>query len=432
MNKTLPALLACLLSLPVPVILAVENWDDHDRSGRYTARDFAYNYLNSCDPNAILFTNGDNDTFPLWYAQEVEGIRTDVRVVNLSYLGADWYINQLEHHYYDSPEIPLTLTQEKYRQGSRDIAYIVDRVNRPVPVLEAMKFLASDQPKTKQIPNYQGEVDHIPAKTLIIPADSAAIARSGYVPEELMKYFSDVSITLDNRYLVKNHIMVLDILANNNWNRPVYYAITVSSDNYLNLGSHFIVEGLTYKVAPVNVPSDQMGQHGKVDTRKMFDNLVNKFKWGGIENDIYLNENNRRMLTNFRNSFSRLALNLIEEGKNDSARVALDKAIELMPNEKVKFGIFTLPVIEGYYKLGDFEKGNRVAKQLSGVVIDDLEYYMSVPGKYSKGIEYEMRLNTYLSQQLTSLAGRYGQNDILTELESFMQEKQLNPFPVMQ
>ncbi|NJM16699.1 MAG: hypothetical protein HC896_16220 [Bacteroidales bacterium] len=233
--QKLAAPLVTFACLTIPGIMAAENWDDHDRSGRYTARDFAANYLNSCAKNGIIFTNGDNDTFPLWYAQEVEGIRTDVRVVNLSYLGASWYIEQLERDAYDAPRVDLIHTPDKYRQGNRDVIYVIDRLQRPVNLKEAIEFVASDKPETKKLPNYNESIEHLPTKSFFIPHDSAQIIESGFVREGLAKYLAPVEFTINSNYLTKNHLIVLDMLAQNQWKRPVYYAITVSSEKLFGL-----------------------------------------------------------------------------------------------------------------------------------------------------------------------------------------------------
>jgi hypothetical protein len=325
------AILATLISLvAVPTVMVKENWDDHDRSGRYTARDFAYNYLNSCAENAILFTNGDNDTFPLWYAQEVEGIRTDVRVMNLSYLGADWYIEQMQRKAYQSDPVPFSLNRDQYRTGSRDIVYVLDRIKDYSSLREVIDFVASDDPRTKQLPEITEKIDFIPTRRFYVPVDSMKVIQNGTVtPANAGKVRSNMQWELEpsRNYITKNHLMVLDLMATNNWERPVYYAITVSEDNYLNLDSHFQMEGLAYRVVPYASEGDMFGRGG-MNTNAMFENMVNKFRWGGVnEPGVYLDENVSRMLANFRSSFARLALHLIAENKPDSARKALDRCL---------------------------------------------------------------------------------------------------------
>ena len=365
-------LLATLLSLfLVPGIMAAENWDDHDRSGRYTARDFAYNYLNSCAPNAILFTNGDNDTFPLWYAQEVEGIRTDVRVVNLSYLGADWYIEQMQRKAYESDPLPFSLDIDKYIQGTRDVIYLIERFNKPIELKEAMDFLASEDPRTKSMPNYRERIDYLPAKKFYLPVDSQRIVETETVSSAFYNNIEkSIDFTINRNLITKSDMMVLDLLATANWERPIYFAITVARENYLNLENYFQIHGLAYRVVPVKSVTEA-GQIGSIDTDIMYNNMINVFKWGGIEEneDIYLDENNLRMLTNFRNNFARLADDLIAKGKTDSARVVLDRCTELMPNEKVPYNYFNLPIAETYYRLNEIEKGNEMYRTLADITL---------------------------------------------------------------
>jgi hypothetical protein len=353
MPRSSGAILATLISLvAVPALLAKENWNDHDRSGRYAALDFAYNYLNSCDENAILFTNGDNDTFPLWYAQEVEGIRTDVRVVNLSYLGADWYIEQMQRKAYGSDPVPFSLTPDKYRSGKRDIVYILDRIKGYSDLRQVIDFVASDDPRTKQLPDITQQIDFIPTRRFTVPVDTAKVLRNGTVPKTMASRLQPElrwELGPERTYITKNHLMVLDLLATNNWERPLYYAITVSDDNYLNLDSFFQMEGLAYRIVPFASQGDMFGRGG-MNTDAMFDNMVNKFRWGGVENpDLYLDENVIRMLGNFRSSFARLALQLIREDKRDLARMALDKCLEVIPEKVVPFNVYNLLLV-GYYR----------------------------------------------------------------------------------
>jgi len=418
---------ATLISLiAVPSLMAKENWDDHDRSGRYVARDFAYNYLNSCQKNAILFTNGDNDTFPLWYAQEVEGIRTDVRVMNLSYLGADWYIRQMQRKTYESEPVPFSLTPDQYRTGTRDIVYIVDRIPGYSDLKEVMDFVGSDDPRTKQLPEYTTDkIDFIPSRKFMIKVDSTEVVKNGTVsPENASRVSSQMRWELEpNRsYITKNHLMILDLLANNNWERPIYYAITVSQDNYLNLDNYFQMEGLAYRIVPFASTGDMFGSGG-VNSEIMYDNMVNKFKWGGVgDPNVYLDENILRMLGNFRSTFARLAIQLINENKPDSARKALDKCMEVIPDRVVPFNVYNILLIEAYYKLGDVEKANNMAALLKKNIYQDMDYFISLGKKYNSYLMYEKRVAFYSVTELARLGGTYNQPELKKEMDQKMQE----------
>ena len=429
MRKIIPALPSALLAsilavAAVPVIMATENWDDHNRSGRYMARDFAYNYLNSCAPNAILFTNGDNDTFPLWYAQEVEGIRTDVRVVNLSYLGADWYIEQMQRRAYESAPLPISMTKDKYISGNRDITYVVDRFTDYINLKDLIDWVASDDSRTKSLPNVDEKIDYIPARKFILPVDSAKVLTNGTVrPDMADKMVREIrwELSPSKRYLVKNHLMILDMLATNNWERPVYYAITVSDDNYLNLEKYFQIHGLAFRIVPIESEGNMYGRGG-TDTKIMYEKFIHTFKWGGIENPgVYIDENVNGMLTNFRNNFGRLALELIKENKRDSAKIVLDKCIQILPDTVLPYNIFNLSIIDGYMRLGDTIQANSIRSTVLENVYEDLEYYASLGKNYDSYLMYEKQVAFYVLDEIRRQAYMYNQKELLAEMEEKMQ-----------
>ncbi len=414
------ATLACLML--VPVILAKENWDDHDRSDRYTTRDFAYNYLASCAPNSILFTNGDNDTFPLWYLQEVEGVRTDVRVVNLSYLGADWYIQQVSRKAYDSDGVPFAMTLDQYRTGKRDFVYLVNRIDDYVDLGEAMAFLRSEDPRTKSLGNNRDRIDYIPASKFIIPIDSSHIIETGTVRPELAELIEPaIRWEISSSSIRKNEMMVLDLLDNNNWERPVYYAVTVSRDLYMNLQDYFQLQGLAYRVVPIKHTSVQ-GQLGSVDIDILFDNMVNKFRWGGISDpSVYLDENIKRMLINFRNNFGRLASECLVQGDTVKAKVALDRCMEVIPREAAPFDYFMIPIIEAYYRLGETELANSFLSELSDITEEDLRYFISFDRKHNASLDYDKQIRIHTMQELVRLSSQNGQTELSNKQEETFQ-----------
>jgi len=399
----------------VPGILALENWDDHDRSDRFTARDFGANYLYSCAPNAILFTNGDNDTFPLWYAQEVEGIRTDVRVVNLSYLGADWYADQMKRKAYESEPVPFSLEKDQYIQGTRDIVLVQDRIKDHYDLKELMDFVANDDSRTKMRSPYgrNDMVDFLPTNKFSLSIDSLDVISKKAVPEwSADKIVPEMKWQYNDDIIYKNHLLFLDLMASNNWERPVYIAITVPREHYMGLENYFQVEGMAYRIVPIETgPSDL--SLGRIETRIMYDNMMGKFKWGNVTDpDVYLNENNRRMLSNLRNSFGRLGLALIEEGKLDSARVVLDKCMEIVPNERVPFNFWAVALADAYYKLGDTEKANRIVEQISLIFEEELTYYFSVRRKFRLRLLSDIQLALHVYQEMVRLTGEFDQTDL--------------------
>lgn len=405
----------CLIA--APVVMAKDGWDDHSRAGRYSARDFAMNYLNSCEPNAILFTNGDNDTFPLWYAQDVEGIRTDVRVVNLSLLNTDWYIDQMKMKAYDSEPLPISFTTDQYRQGTRDYLPVDEVTDKAVDIREVMKIVASESPNAKK--SYgDRSINFMPAKKLIIPVDSAQVVSSGYVPKDAAgQVVKQVEWTIDKKYILKNDMIILDILANNNWKRPVYFAVTVGSDNYLGLSDYFQLDGMTYKIVPIKT-TNETGAIGRVNTATMYDNVINKFKWGGMkDNSLYMDPETIRLTTGLRLNMARLASALVVENKKDSAVKVLDYCIQEMPDETIPYNFLMIAVAEAYYKAGATEKGNDVLTRLSDIYEHELKYYFSLQPRFVRLVQDDIEQATTVMQRSLSLAMVYDQEELADKIE---------------
>ena len=409
----------CLLA--VPVLMANQNWDDHDRSKRYTARDFAKNYLNSCAPNAILFTNGDNDTFPLWYVQDVEGFRTDVRVVNLSLLNTDWYIEQMRRKAWDSDGIPQMLPDHKIRQNTNDYVYVYDRgIEGHTDVDEIIKFVADDSPKSKITGNNNKQIDYLPTKKFKISVDKEVVLANGTVSKDKAdRVLDNVEWSIEANGIYKKDLIILDILAANDWKRPIYFAITTGDDAYLGLTDYFQIEGLAYRLVPYKAQSFD-GQTGEVNTEVMYENLMTEFEWGGMnKSEIYMDENNRRMCMNFRNNFARLAGDYIRQGKKEKALEVLDKCLEVIPHKNVPYNQFMVSIAEHYYRLEAYDKANEIVKILLDIYEDDLNYYMSLKGKHRKFVEREEGFTKYILGQLVMLTrDRYpasGLNDVMKE-----------------
>ena len=406
LNSSVIASLLCLLM--VPTLMAKENWDDHDRSGRYTAKEVATNYLNSCAPNAIIFTNGDNDTFPLWYAQEVEGIRTDIRVVNLSLFNTDWYIDQMKRAAYDAAPIPSSLTENQYKQGTRDYVMIRDNNNGYVEVNKVVKFIISDKDKHKLITRNGEKVNYCPTNKLKISINKDDIISKGVVPESYReRIVGEIKWELKGNGISKNEMMFLDILANFNWERPIYFAITVGSGNFMGLEKYFQLEGLAYRFVPYIAKSND-GQTGEIATDIMYDNLINKFRWGNMQDpSIYLDETNMRMTMNFRNNFSRLSDALIKKEEFEKAEVVLDKCIEIMPHEAIPYNYFNLPLAEGYYRIGKTEKAREVINILTNTYFDELDYYNSIDEKFLSKVQRDYQIANQIISNMYSLTTKY-------------------------
>ncbi len=420
------AIIATLLCLVlVPYVMAKEEWDDHDRSGRYTCRDFAANYLNSCAPNAILFTNGDNDTFPLWYDQEVEGIRTDVRVVNLSLLNTDWYIDQMKRKAYDSESVPFSMTKNQYRQGTRDIVYIQENPNVKgyVNLRELIDFVASDNQATK-LATYSGrDINYFPTKNFRIPVDSATVVENGTVSKkEINNIVPAIEWKFKRNYVQKNHLMVLDLLATNNWKRPVYFAITTGGDSYIGLEDYFQLQGLAYRLVPVETKNID-GQTGSINTKVMYDNLMNKFKWGNIQDPhVYLNQDNMRMIMNLRNNFARLANALIIQGKKDSAIAVCDRCIKVMPEKTIPYDYFVLPISETYYKAGKIDKANKITEKLIYKYEQELRYYSLFENEDAEKVKDEVQRALSVIYRINRVTTKYKQDTLIKKSDEILQK----------
>ncbi|MBN1252775.1 MAG: DUF2723 domain-containing protein [Bacteroidales bacterium] len=423
------AIIAATISLLlVPGVLLSENWADHDRSGRYTARDLAKNYLNSCAPNSILFTYGDNDTFPLWYVQEVEGYRTDVRVVNLSLLGTDWYINQMRQRAYKSAPVPFSFSPEKYVQGTRDILPVLDKINKAVLLKDVMNFVASDDPQTR-VQAGDGEfLDFIPVKSVVIPVDSLKVLRNGFILEkDTAKLLKEINFSITKNYVSKSDMMVLDLLANFNWDVNIYFASSVGDDNYFNLQDYFQLEGFAYKLVPFKTKNEN-GDIGNINTDILYENLMKKFVWGRMNEDDVLIENyNKRVLSimKVREVFVRLANALYNENKKNKAIEVLDKIVELTPHKQVPYDYFMVPVAESYYNLGEIEKANKIVEKLAYIYKNDLNYYLNLDENIISSVNYEIRISMSVMQELVNLTELYKQDDlnkaINTDFESLFQ-----------
>jgi tetratricopeptide (TPR) repeat protein len=411
--------LASVLCLAAPGIMAAEGWDDHDRSDRYAARDIAVNYLETCAPNAILFTNGDNDTFPLWYAQEVEGVRTDIRVVNLSLFNTNWYIDQLRRKAYEADLLPFRFTEDALLGEKRLQIPIYDRkIPGYVELDEVLDFVAKDD-KQFMLQTRVGDFNYIPTANVKLTIDSAQVVKTGTVrPEQADRIVKEMQWKLKGSSITRNHLMVLDIIAQTNWERPIYFAVTVGGDNYLGLQKYFQIEGLAYRLVPIE-SNNRDGQTGEVNTEAMYENMVNKFQWGNMDKpEVYHGTETVRMSLNYRSMFARLANALIAEGDSTRALKTLDRCMEAIPNESILMNFSGAGLAEGYYKLGELEKANQIARQLMDVYSQEMEYYLSLDRNQVKRLGNEPDIAMSVLQKLLILARVHKQDELLDELEA--------------
>lgn len=413
--------------LLVPVIMGAQNWDDHDRSNRYTCRDFGANYLKTGKPDAVIFTNGDNDTFPLWYNQEVEGVRTDMRVCNLSYLQTDWYIDQMKSKAYNSDPLPISFTHDQYVQGKRDVVYLLDdpRVKGgEVELNQALDFVKDDDPRTKLA--QADNAAYIPAKKLYLLVDKDAVIKNHAVePEDYDKIVDTLKIDLSNKhYITKDELMVLDMIAHNNWKRPLYFAITVGRDKYVNLQDYFQLEGMGYRLVPIKTKTDGLDV-GRVDTKDMYVNMMDKFKWGNMNDPkVYIDENNARMMMNIQSTFDRLAEALVAEGQKEKAIKVLDRCNELIPNSVVPYGYFAMTMADTYFKAGNAEKGKQMINTILSNLEGDLNFYFQLNSVMRNSVDDDIQRDLYFLREMTMICTRNNQ----TELQKVVSDKFNNYF----
>jgi len=402
--KLAPVLSASVVSLAclfVPIQMASQTWDDHDRSGRYTCRDFGQNYLMSLQQKGypIIFTNGDNDTFPLWYDQEVEGIRTDSRVCNLSYLQTDWYIDQMKRPAYTSPSVPISWPRLDYVSGTNEYVPVQPEFKQQIKDFykqnpAAAKAQFGDDPfELKNILKYwvrskDPQTHVIPTDTIYMKIDKEAVRKSGMmlpgdsIPDRMV-------ISLQGKQaLYKGDLMMLEMIANCNWTRPLYVAITVGSENFMNLGDNFVQEGLANRITPFNTQgnSDQTGINMRdFDTEKTYDVMMNRFKWGGLNvPGLYIDETVMRMCYTHRREMANLALHLIAKGEKEKALKVLQKLEKVLPtyNVPVSYMSGSGDMAQAYAMLGQKAKARQLYDALWKISMQYANYYMSLPPRY--------------------------------------------------
>ena len=377
---------ACLLASPI--LMATQNWDDHDRSNKYTALAMAKNYLNSCEPNAILFTIGDNDTFPLWYAQEIEGIRTDVKIVNTSLFMTDWYIDQQKNKTYESDGLPISFKHEEYVGDKLDYTVHIPKTEARWELKSLIDFIKNPQ-STVNLENGQ-TVHFYPTNKIRIPIDKNTIIKNKVVnPKYNDSIVPYIDLTIKGRAMYKNRLMMLDVIANNNWKRPVYFTGgSFGDDDYLWMKDYLQLDGLVYKLVPVktkNSPESPLDM-GQIDSEKMY-NIINKWEWGnGERTDIYHDPETRKNSISYRTNMARLMQQLIYEEKNQEAEKIIDLALTKMPMDYYGYYTMVEPFASGYYQIGKKEKARELLDRLVNKYKQSLTYYSGIQSSIQNGI----------------------------------------------
>lgn len=413
------AIAATVVALIVPVVMAHAEWDDHDRSGRYTARDLAIDYLESCPPNAILFTDGDCDTFPLWYAQEVEGIRTDVRVCNLELLGMAWYVDQMNRKAYQSDRLPFSLTHDQYREGTRDYLFIAPNANpaykqdRYYDLKGIIDFIKSNNPNDMVDPGNGREQNYFPTANFSLKVDKEEVLKSGTVPASMAdSIVPEINWKISGTALERNRIMVLDAIAHNDWKRPICFTTTLPTENYLGLEKYLQTDGLVYQLTPILNNSSNSIEGRRIATDIMYDNIMHKFRWGNMESGVYLDDNIRRMATDLRIQSGFLALQLDRENKKDSALKVLNLVTDSIPDKNSPYDYIETIIVQGYYGAGAYDKANKLSQKLFDTFKNWIEYYKTLAPENQKYYANDIQTALQILENLTYLAHDNGQKDL--------------------
>ena len=417
-NPTAIAAVVALLCVLVPIQMASQTWDDHDRSGRYTCRDFGQNYLMTLQDkgNPIIFTNGDNDTFPLWYNQETEGVRTDARVCNLSYVNTDWYIDQMKRPAYNSPSLPITWPRLDFCSGTNEYVRVQPELKEQVLQFykenpeEAKQQFGDDPFEVRNIMKYwvrskNADMHVIPTDTLYLDIDKEAVKRSGMmmasdtIPDRMVISLKGKSA------LYKGELMMLEIVSQANWTRPVYVATTVGSDNYLNLGDNFVREGLANRITPftTNAPGAK-----NFDTEKTYNNVMNRYKWGGLEKKgLYIDETVMRMCYTHRHLMADLALQLIAEGKTDKALNVLRKSEKVLPSYNVPNTYLSgaADLAKAYALLGKKNDAQRIIDQVWKDSKQYAQWYVGLEGNLFTMSQNDVLKYIYIMQATADVEG---------------------------
>lgn len=419
--------ITALCTLLVPGIMAKEGWNDHNRSGKTACRDFAVNYLESCAPNSVAVTFGDNDTFPLWFAQDVEGVRTDVRVLNYLLAASDWNVHQMMKKAYSSEPLKLTLKYDQYSKGVNDAILVYDQGDSSrFELKDVINFIASDNPKAKVELTDGSMAGFIPTHRLKMTVDKQAVIKNNIVPaDRINDIVPVVEWNLKASYITKNELLLLDYLANNAWSRPLYVASLNSMSNILNIDKYFHLEGTMYRFMPV-LPKKSMEAIGGVNTDRTWEIMMKKARFGNLyKPSVTVDRESFRNIYYQRASFTRLAYALLAEGRRDSAVQAADRCQQMFPPAKCGYDYFQMQMLEIYFRGGAIDKGIALSKQLTYIYKQNINYYLST-GSCLEYWQDELGKDLNILQRIGAIMKRYKQEKAALDIESFINQKTKN------
>ena len=427
-NLSTAGIVATLLTLPVAGLMASENWDDHDRKGRYFSVDAARNFLASCAPNAILFTGGDNDTFPLWYVQEVENFRTDVRVIVLSYFDTDWYVDQMTRPANESKALPFSLAPERYQKGTNDVIYVMEKEGLDaISAREYLRLINSGSELLQMKTSGKTLINMVPSRNLILDVDSSFLANDEIVPPQFKDLFvSQMNLQVGGNYVTKGTLMLLDLIVSNNWERPIYFNNTSLSTLGLNLEEHVVMEGLTYRLLPIRKPETMREE--LVNTNLAMKNYMENFAFRGMnDSKVYLDEEYRRFTSNHRSALNSIALALIEEDKLADAAKLLNFGLETIPDKAVPYDLSSGQSVPLFFEVGEDEKAMEIVDKISKRSLDMITFYTKNDLGYDRELLVSIEMIKFFIPLLEERGYTEKSIDLKKRLESLIGKESEDP-----
>ena len=434
-NKMAVAVVAFVLCLSVPTVMAASGWDGHNRSNKTAALDWGKNYLKNLPENAVIFTRGDNDTFPLWYVQEVEGYRTDVRVCNYMLSSGYWYVHQMGRKQYESERLPLTLTPEQYDNGVNEPIFINEVFEGPVELKDAIEFIKSDNPRTKVGLMSGDKVNYLPTRRLKLTVDKEAVVRNGIVPENMKDKIVDEivwEIPSSISYLYKNDLMLLDFIATSNWTRSVYFTSLSDIKNVLGIDKYLHQEGLAHRFMPVEAES-YYKDAGGVFVDGSYELLMSDdIRWGNLNDpNVAVDPESRRSVLFVKQAYLRLAQTLANNNRKDEAVAVLDKCLEFFPNDKIPYDVLMMTYPEIYYVCGAVDKGDAFMSTMLENCVDNLGYYYELDTPFMLYYTENIYENLAILDKLKSIAVKYKRSDLKVQIANVFNRENDRFYPYL-
>jgi hypothetical protein len=420
-SSLIAASIVCLFA--VPTLMALQGWDDHNRSHKTTALDMAKNYLNSCEPNAILFTNADNDTYPLWYAQEVEGIRTDVRVICLQFLSSEAYIDHLKKQQGKSAPLPISMENRQYKEGVRDYLQYVDYgLTDSVELSDLFSILTSDN-KADQVQLNDGSFENfLPTKKIKLTVNPDQVIASNTVSiKDKEQITTRMEWNFDGKYLLKRDLTMFDIISHNNWKRPIYFSSGVSEDTYIGLSKYLYLEGFAYRLLPLKPSSENKEKSEQTNNELAFQHFE-KFELNGFKQASCLDPESRRVLQNTWSFANTLAINLIQEGKTGQANKVVSKSLNQLPltNSSITDTANKISLVQNLHLLSNHNQANRITRSTATYVAQELDYILSLKPEEQRTLIHEIRVGMAVLQNLNQLNQSFGQKDLADKISKYL------------